>query len=207
MSRSIGFKRSKSAIKHAPMKRKNIQILYPGDKTSTPVPNTLGILENKAYVFGILAYTGSRYFLDSNTGRYSPSIGDLVLGRVFYRSAEYYKLDLKHLVGVLPSLAFRNATKRFKPELDVNEYVLAKITKLGSECLLSCVEEGLGKLQGYVLDIEAWKAEKLSTGTFLKEVGERYAFKCAIGLNGRIWIEGEDIITTKDVANHMKSFN
>ena len=72
-----------------------------------------------------------------------PRLGDVVIGRLFYRSADYYKLCLRNFTGVLPSLAFKNATKRFKPELDVNDYVLAKIVKIGSECLLSCVEEVL----------------------------------------------------------------
>lgn len=188
------------------MKIREIKPLRPGDEVPQGVGDTVGIHKGRAYAFGVLTSINSLYFLDSQTGRYAPAIDDLVIGKIFYRSADYYKVDLKTAVGTLPSLAFRNATKRFKPELEVNDHVLARVTRVQSECLLSCVENGQGKLDGHVMDMEPWKVRKLYLCPFLSDVGRVHKFECALGLNGRVWIGCDDPVVVREVVHLLQSF-
>lgn len=189
------------------MNVKEIVELRPGDKAPLNIVDIAGVHEGRSYVFGVLMSMNTLYFIDSKTGRYTPSMDDLVIGKVFYRCADYYKLDLKHAVGILPSLAFKNATKRFKPELDVGDCVIARITGVGAECALSCTENGLGRLEGYVVEISPWKVRKLYMCSFLRDLGKRYKFSCALGLNGRIWLHSDKVIVVRDVVHHLVNFS
>ncbi|MCZ6914006.1 MAG: hypothetical protein O7C59_05805, partial [Rickettsia endosymbiont of Ixodes persulcatus] len=188
------------------MSFKEIKALTPGDETPIDIQNSIGIYNNKAYVFGIFTSIDSFHFVNSKTKRYTPFVDDIVIGKVFYRCADYYKLDLKHCIGTLPSLAFKNATKRFKPELEINDYVLARITKVGSECLLSCVDQGMGKVEGYIMEVEQWKVRKLYLCSFLRDICKKHKFSCALGLNGRVWIYSEKLVTIRDIVHLLKSF-
>eukprot|EP00866_Antonospora_locustae_P001523 jgi/Antlo1/1523/2314 len=189
------------------MNIKEIMGLRPGDEVFPNKQNIVGVHNGRSYVFGVLVSLNTLYFVDSKTGRYTPSVDDLVIGKVFYRCADYYKLDLKHAVGILPSLAFMNATKRFKPELDVGDCVIARITGVGAECTLSCADNGLGKLDGYVLEISPWKVRKLYVCTFLRDLGKKYKFSCALGLNGRVWLHSEKAVVIRDIVHHLASFS
>ncbi|KAL0265751.1 UNVERIFIED_CONTAM: hypothetical protein PYX00_011466 [Menopon gallinae] len=193
---------------HKPtMNIKEVRRLRPGEEAPGHVQNTVGIHNGRSYVFGVLMSIDTLHFMDSKTGRYAPTADDLVIGKVFYRCADYYKLDLRHAVGTLPSLAFKNATKRFKPELDVGDYVIARITGVGAECTLSCVGSGLGKLEGYVMELEPWKVRKLYMCSFLQDLGKKYRFSCALGLNGRVWIHSDKAVVVRDVMRLLGRFS
>lgn len=189
------------------MKINVIKKLRPGDEVTGNILSKMNVYKEKSCVFGVMSRIESFYFVETKTNRYTPAIGDIIIGKIFYKCADYYKLDLKQWIGVLPSLAFKNATKRFKPELEINDYVLAKITNIGTECLLTCIDEGLGKLEGYTIDIQHWKAKKLNMCSFIKEIGKLYKFKCALGLNGRVWISSDNLCSIRDVVYHLKKFS
>lgn len=178
----------------------------PNEKLKYPIANcenNNGFIKTHGTIYKI----ENLYFLYNKCGLYEPSVDDLVIGKVFYKSSDYYKLDFNSVIGVLGSLSFKNATKRFKPELEIGDHVIGRVTKLGDEILVSCNESGLGKLDGDVFKIEQWKIRKLFVVDFLKNLGKRYKFNCALGLNGRIWIKSDDPLTVKNVYDEIKNFN
>lgn len=52
--------------------------------------------------------------------RYVPKVGDLVLGVIVGKTADFFRVDIKSFSNaVLPTIAFNGATKRNRPNLQV----------------------------------------------------------------------------------------
>lgn len=136
---------------------------------------------------------------------YTPQEHDLVLVKIFYKSSEFYKCDLNGYIGVLPSFSFANATKRNKPELEVNDYVFAKVVKLGSEVLLSCNGDKLGKVEGYIESFLPYQIRKLYLG-LINEIGKKYKFKIYLGLNGKVCCIGDPMVV-KEIFKFINDIN
>lgn len=63
--------------------------------------------------------------------------------------------------------------------------------------------DGFGELKGgYIIDVTLAYARMLfyEGGPVLKALGELISFEIAIGLNGKIWINADDILSTWKVA-------
>ncbi|RVD92301.1 S1-like RNA-binding domain-containing protein [Tubulinosema ratisbonensis] len=151
--------------------------------------------EGLSVVQGEVYKAGSLTFLDTK-GIYVPQENDLVIIKIFYKCSEFYKCDLNGFIGVLPSLSFTNATKRNKPELEVNDYIFAKVIKVGSEVLLSCNGDKLGKVEGYIESFSPYQIRKLYLG-LINEIGKRYKFKIFLGLNGKVCCVGEPAVISE----------
>lgn len=166
--------------------------------------NTVGSYNGKAYINGELLQADDLYFVNSRSLRYIMQLDDVVIGRITHKTMDCYKVELgQGITGFLPVLNFPNATKRNKPELNVDEYVMCKITKLNDYPLLLC-EEGMGKIDGYVFELNCYSVRKLLSGDILKVLGETYNYKIGVGLNGRIWIYNENVEIVKEIYEQIR---
>lgn len=165
--------------------------------------NTYGSHEGKAFIGGELIQVGDMYYINSKSLRYIIKLDDIVIGRIIYKTVDCYKVELgQGIIGFLPVLNFPNATKRNKPELLVDEYVMCRVMKVNDYPLLIC-EEGMGKVHGYVFELNCYTVRKLLCSDILKNIGEMYKYKIGVGLNGRLWIFNEDVEVVKNVYNQI----
>ncbi|KAI3637240.1 hypothetical protein MIR68_004946 [Amoeboaphelidium protococcarum] len=170
---------------------------------------------------GLLIHANDKFWVETDQKFYSPAVGDSILGVVCGKigELELYRIDYGGAVcGLLPFLAFENATRRNRPNLKNGDLVYARVTavvRADIECELSCVNEdgkssGYGALQdGLTIQISCNYARRLFNSTMLKsknlpavyqqqqclistvlfELGKRVAFECAVGMNGLLWIK------------------
>lgn len=182
-----------------------IRNVLPGDDISAEGTRSLGIHGGKATVAGVLCRVSSHLFVLSKTNRYEPCIDDVVIGKAIYISQDVYKVDLGGVVAVLPALSFANATKRNKPEVNKNDYLLCRIAKRGVEPLLTCVGEGFGKISGCILPLNPWKVRVLYSTAMLSKIGKQYRFRIAMGLNGMVWIDAEKETDARDIYHLLNA--
>jgi exosome complex component RRP40 len=72
----------------------------------------------------------NRFFIQTASRRYIPAVGDVVVGIIADRNAEFYRVQLHGTsLAILPALAFDGATKRNKPNLAVGAVVFARVAK------------------------------------------------------------------------------
>lgn len=192
------------------MKATEVSYVFPGSKV--PFKSSLGIENSKSTIPGILMKLDTeKYFIHSKSKKYTPTINDLVIGRIYYKTGDYYKLDLKNVSAVLPVLSFKNVNKKNKPDLQVDDYVFCRVISNNNggsvdTLIVGCVEDGLGKLDsGDVFDVGGYLTRRIFLDpSILKEIGEKYKFGCAVGMNGRIWINAETPIVVREVLNSIK---
>ena len=73
---------------------------------------------------------------------YLPKVGDMIIGRIVSKFAFSYELDINsYSTGVLDSLEFDGATKRNKPNLEINSLVYCRVKSINkySKPVLSCI--------------------------------------------------------------------
>lgn len=187
------------------MKVEFIRNVFPGDAVPEDGTKCLGIFNGKATVIGQLCRIERLYFVRSRTNKYRPTKYDIVMGRVIYTSADYYKVDLGCCTGYLPCLAFANATKRNRPELQRGDVVACAVTRVeGGSPLLCCRQDGLGKVDE-VFPVESWKIRLFYFSDWLLKVGAEHSFKIVLGMNGFVWIDG-DAETKREVLRRIKEF-
>ncbi|KAF8477027.1 hypothetical protein BDZ91DRAFT_778212 [Kalaharituber pfeilii] len=178
-------------------------------------------------------------WIESGGKRYNPHLNDPVIAIINRSAADFYHCTIpssRTAVAILPHLAFENATKKTRPQLNPGAVVYARIS-LASKHMdpeLECVDATTGKageygeLKGGMLfsvslgmarrllgdgkklralkirrgelkseDGEGKKRNEMSTGReVLEELGQRLAFEIAVGRNGKIWVDSEDVRTT-----------
>ena len=117
----------------------------------------------------------------------------------------------------LDSIAFDGASKRLKPELKVGASVYARVIQSRSELemVISCQsvtgvkkdwvtgESLFGELKsGYIHSVRTQFAKMLLADydDILSNIGERLAFECCIGVNGRIWLRAKTLKQTARLA-------
>ena len=67
---------------------------------------------------------------------------------------------------------------------------------------------GFGQLkEGNIISVGCGFARKLLFQglPLLEELGSRYVFELAIGVNGKIWVKGQDLRTTLVVSERIKA--
>ncbi|KAM0686721.1 exosome non-catalytic core subunit rrp40 [Conglomerata obtusa] len=187
------------------MEVKKEKIIYPGELVSQPTfPTHL----SHTYTFGTL-YTLPKVksaFIISKSSRYTIQKNDIVIGRISARMQDSYRVDIGFgNLAYLPVLSFPQATKRNKPELQVGEWIMARIVRIG-ECavLLRCEVDWC--IKGAVFEVGCYGCKVLMTSDFLNEVGKVYKFGIGIGMNGRIWIHNEEVEIIKNVYDRIKQF-
>ncbi|GAA6012839.1 hypothetical protein JCM11491_006195 [Sporobolomyces phaffii] len=143
-----------------------------------------------------------RYWVESSVRRYTPAPPEPVLGIVTARYAEGYRVDLgTSQPASLDALAFEGATKRNKPNLKIGTLVYGYLlpTPPFAEPELSCVDQttqksaGFGELEdGYLIrDVELGRCRALLSpkNPLLSQLGSKFPFEVAVGMNGRIWVK------------------
>lgn len=184
------------------MNIKNIKTIFPGD---TVPNNTLNSFSNTALLFGDLIQLNDSYYICSKSKRYLPNKDDIVIGKIIYRTIDFYRIDLGYgITGFLPSDSFHLATKRNRPDLTVGEYVMAKILRVKDYPLLQC-EEGMGKIEGYVFDLGCYNVKRIIVQGILEQVGQEYNFKMGLGVNGIVYVGNEDLLVVRSIVNKIRS--
>ncbi|KAI0172447.1 hypothetical protein GGR52DRAFT_544638 [Hypoxylon sp. FL1284] len=163
-------------------------------------------------------------WVECSGGRYTPTVGDLVIGTVHHSAADYFYVMLSGYTSnaILPQLAFEMATKKTRPNLSPGSLVYARVSLANRHMdpELECVSpatgkaDGLGPLNGGMLfDISAGMARRLlmrksveeGKVVVLEELGSAgFAFETAVGRNGKIWVNSESVKTVMAVGRAVK---
>ncbi|KAI1077572.1 hypothetical protein F5B20DRAFT_269281 [Whalleya microplaca] len=163
-------------------------------------------------------------WVEYNGGRYVPAVGDLVIGTVHHSAADFFYVMLSDYTSnaTLPQLAFEMATKKTRPNLNPGALVYARVCLANRHMdpELECVSpttgkaDGLGPLNGGMLfGISLGMARRLLMRksveegklVVLEELGSAgLAFETAVGRNGKIWVNSENIKTVLVVGRAVK---
>jgi len=172
------------------------------------VASKCGILKRKENNF---------LWLESQQKRYVPVRMDYVIGIVVMKSAETLKLDIgSSEYASLSFLAFENATKRNKPNVEINDVLYCRVLTghKDMETELVCIDNvgkanGMGVLKdGYMFKVSLEFARRLlSPGNqFLHLLSKHLPpFEITIGYNGRIWLKTEIPREKKDSTAAAKT--
>ncbi|KAF2197955.1 hypothetical protein GQ43DRAFT_379804 [Delitschia confertaspora ATCC 74209] len=159
-------------------------------------------------------------WVEYNSGRYTPTAGDLVIATIATGGAESFNCTITPNTpyASLPNLAFEGATRKTRPQLATNSLVYARILTANRDTApeLTCVDpstgksEGLGPLKGgMVFKISLGMARRLLAGrkggvTVLGGLSEKIGFEIAIGRNGVLWVDGGNVKTTLAVGKAVQ---
>jgi len=119
--------------------------------------------------------------------------------------------------ATLHVLSFESATKQNRPQLQITQLVYARVATANKdiEPEIECVDPttgksaGFGELKGGLL-VDGlslgWCRRLLyqERGSVLEEIGKHVGFQCAVGLNGRVWVDAGDVSQTILVARAIK---
>lgn len=144
-------------------------------------------------------------WVENNQKRYAPTLDDMVIATVLDKHAENYKVDIgASQVARLPVLAFEGASKRNRPHIAVGALVYCRVAMMNKdmETEVTCTspyvkkewvtgESLFGPLTGgYCFSVSLKLAQKLldEDSWTLKCIARYVPFECAIGLNGKVWV-------------------
>ncbi|CDJ66220.1 hypothetical protein, conserved [Eimeria necatrix] len=167
----------------------------------------------------VLPPHGPTYVCISTNNRYSPRVGDIVVGIISSKGSEYYGVNIRSVgpARLATVAGFEGATRRSKPQLSVGSVLLVRVSHLspllGADvtcCSSSCSkpwtsnEKVLGELRGGVI-VEVAIPFALTLlchdSLVLQLLGSRLPFEIAVGLNGRVWLRAETPTLSMRVAN------
>lgn len=166
----------------------------------------------------LLHYRGLRFWGNYLFSAYLPSLGDYVIGKVYHKSSDVYKLDIGiSKIATLDVLAFDAATRRNRPNLNLGSLVYCKIVRIDqSDVKLSCIHEFQGSISneifgeisnpGILLKIPVSFSQHLQINghPHFNELGRKESFEIIIGCNGYIFISSNKPNLTADIANLIK---
>lgn len=149
-------------------------------------------------------------YIDYDSKRYIPAVGDLVVGIIVGQFTDSYKVSLTSFSTsvTLPYMAFPNASKKNKPTLKIGDLVYARVSSAEKEleAELECVDPTTGKDAGYGLldggitvEVSLKFARHLLFDNgfpLLSILAKHTQFEIAIGVNGKIWIKCEEVKDT-----------
>lgn len=150
---------------------------------------------------------GECVYINFNSKRYIPSVGDYVIGIITQSFSDSYRVSIANFSSPvsLSYSAFPNASKKNKPSLKIGDLCYARVCKAGREleAEIECMDSSTGKDSGFgLLDggmliqvTLAFARELLFNNEYplLKIISQYTEFEIAIGLNGRIWIKTNDL--------------
>lgn len=208
------------------------QFVIPSDRIPIDAdPNTTIMLgTNLSYENGVL-HPGSAgtlhqknngkspaYYLEYNSKRYIPQLGDFVLGTVVGSFGEYYRVSLNNFSApvLLNQFSFPNASKKNRPHLDVGDLVYARVSAVipNVDTEIACIDPTTGKdggfgvlKEGFAFDVKLAFARYLlfdPNAPILQELAKRCKFEIATGVNGKIWIQTDSVRSTIACVNCIK---
>ncbi|CAG99129.1 exosome non-catalytic core subunit RRP40 [Kluyveromyces lactis] len=153
---------------------------------------------------------GASVYVDYNSKRYIPAVGDFVVGVIVASFGDSYRVSLCNFSNpvTLSYMAFPNASKKNKPTLKVGDLCYARVCSAYKEleAEIECMDSSKGQDAGFgLLDggmtIEvslAYARELLFNDSYplLNILGNLVEFEVAIGVNGIIWLKTDDVRTT-----------
>lgn len=168
---------------------------------------------------GRLHQTGKNAMLiDSRTKRYIPATNDQVIGQIISRFAEGYRVDIGSAhIAQLNALAFENVTRKSRPNLNVGSLVYARVSLADRdmEPELECFDATTGKAAGYGelkngymitgLSLSHCRKLILPKNTLLQTLGSYIPFEIAVGMNGRVWVNSENLSTTVLICTAIRN--
>lgn len=212
-------------------------VVFPGDNISSTVREFLGegrvvrlgagltqheeqgIVVNKPGKLNFLA--PGRFWVTTNGRRYTPKVGDLVIGTVteVLNGLRGYRVNIRSSsTAVLPQLAFDGASKRNHPNLSVGALVYCRVSEANKHIeteLTCCAESGVkkdwmtgeaqfGKLaSGTTIECSHSLSRNLLTdeSVVLMSLAQHVKFEVAIGFNGWVWVDSESPMSTIVITN------
>ncbi|QIW98579.1 hypothetical protein AMS68_004097 [Peltaster fructicola] len=198
-----------------PPTRKGVLTLGPGLRHVMPseiISTTAGTL-NKNDKKGAT-------WLEFESGRYVPTLGDLVVAQIHHGATDqYYCMLAPHTSNaVLGHLAFEGANRKTRPQLKSGDVVYARVCRAvkGEDVEIECVNsatgksDGLGPLKGgMIFNVSLAYARGLmapgenDATAMLQALGEKISFEIAVGRNGLIWLNGADVKTTLSIGKAL----
>ncbi|KDN51376.1 hypothetical protein K437DRAFT_233119 [Tilletiaria anomala UBC 951] len=147
-------------------------------------------------------------WIESDTRRYTPQVGDSVVCQITNRNPETYICTLltSYHHCTLPALSFEGATKRSKPNLKIGTLIYAKIIQADrhSEPELTCVDPQTGKADGlgelkvnerdegicriYNISLALASSLLVPSHPLLPSLSTQFPFEAAVGHNGIVWV-------------------
>jgi exosome complex component RRP40 len=118
--------------------------------------------------------------------------------------------------ATLPTLAFEAATKQNRPQLNITQLVYSRVATANKdiEPEIECVDPTTGKSAGFGELKGGLLVDGLSMGwcrmllreerSVLAEIGVYVGFQCAVGMNGRVWVDAGDSNKTILVARAVR---
>ncbi|KAG5514028.1 hypothetical protein PMAC_000650 [Pneumocystis sp. 'macacae'] len=161
---------------------------------------------------GQLIQTGKKaFYIDYNCRKYTPVIGDSVIGQVVVRHAEGYKVDLCGIrLGQLGALAFENVTRKNRALVYARVVYADKEIEPEIECINGTDEKSaiFGELKGGFLihGLSRRLCQKIldKNHPLLSTLGASIPFEIAVGSNGRIWIHSGHVGITIALVQAIK---
>lgn len=153
---------------------------------------------------------GQTVYVDYDSKRYIPAVGDYVIGIIVGQFSDSYKVSLSSFSSsvTLSYMAFPNASKKNRPTLKVGDLVYARVCSAEKEleAEIECVDSTTGRDAGFglldggmVVDVTLGYARHLlfeKNFPLLKTLSSFTQFEVAIGVNGKIWVKCEDVKNT-----------
>ncbi|CAM8932993.1 unnamed protein product [Rhodiola kirilowii] len=163
---------------------------------------------------GILRFAKPiKFWVESSQKRYVPYVEDHVLGIVVDTKADNFLVDIKGpAIAFLPVVAFEGRTRRNIPKYEVGTLLYVRVVKAntGMNPELSCMDAN-GKASGFGILKDGYMFESLTglsrvllsspTCPVLDILRKKLSFEIAVGLNGRVWVNGPSPSTVILVAN------
>ncbi|RWS24451.1 exosome complex component RRP40-like protein, partial [Leptotrombidium deliense] len=155
------------------------------------------------------------FWIDYHQKRYIPVRGERIIGIVTQKGGFHVKVDIgTNEAAVLSLLAFEGATKRNKPFIQVGDLVYTQVLSINDtpdgDTELVCVnskgkKNGMGVLpdDGFMVTVPINVARRLLSPDclLLRNLGTKFKYEIAVGLNGRVWIRGSTRLTTEFIVN------
>ncbi|EHK97532.1 putative Exosome complex component RRP40 [Glarea lozoyensis 74030] len=162
-------------------------------------------------------YTDKRknaVWVESNGGRYTPTIGDLVIATIQKSSADVYYASISDYTpnATLPQLSFEGATKKTRPQLAFGALVYARVTLANKHMdpELECVSSSTGKSEGLgplTMSRRLMLPKPADQGALvlLEELGSQgISFETAVGRNGRVWVKSNSVKATLAIGRAVQ---
>lgn len=195
----------------------------------------IGLERENSYIYstsaGILQYRQpNKFWLDTpNRRRYVPHPGDLIIGRVTVRTADYLKVDIggAHLAILPLQTGFEATSRRTRPNLVVGSLVYCRVSQADRyiEPEVLCVDadgrsnafgelatikdnEKNGGIKGFMLfscPISTSWALQRPDCKVLQQLGKYLPFEIVIGANGRFAIDSPDTTLTLMIRDWVLS--
>ncbi|MFC2136135.1 exosome complex RNA-binding protein Rrp4 [Bacteroidota bacterium] len=150
---------------------------------------------------GLMASEGKVLKTIQLAGRYVPRRNDTVIGRVFDILMSGWRLDINSAYSAV--LMMQEASFRFIQKgadlskfFALDEWVVAKITKVSSQNLVDVTMKGPGlrKLDGgRIIKVNTHKVPRIigKQGSMVSMIKDATGCKITVGQNGVVWVQGE----------------